>query len=175
MTLMLNLGVISVPYTNETDERDHVRSRMTKKGRVHRQDAKRIQNYMEGKTDDAPPTTVSVAQALEDRYGVMAAFATEYEDEIVDALVHSAEGALEDIFAGSPVTDPFAEAGQEIAEGFRYFLMSGEIETMGIEGVPTKAAQERKSARFKKGEGPNERPSFVSTGTYEAAFRAWTE
>ena len=54
----LNLGVISIPYTNETGPRDPFRARITKKGRVHRLSAKRIQNWMEGKTNDEPDTTV---------------------------------------------------------------------------------------------------------------------
>lgn len=169
---MLNLGVVEITYG---DAGKSPPPRVTKKGRTHKADAKRMARAEANGEPDGPATTVSVAQALEAKYGVMAAFATEYEDEIVTALVHSAEGALEDLFAGSPVTDPFAEAGQEIMEGFRYFLMSGEIETMGIEGVPTKAAQERKSSRFKKGVGPNERPSFVDTSLYENSMRAWTE
>lgn len=171
----LNLGVIDVPYTNETGPRDPFRARITKKGRVHRSSAKRIQNWMEGKTNDEPDTTVTVARALEDKYHVMQVFYDQYEDEIAAAVIHGLEGALEDLYAGAPVRNPYAEVDEEISQGFRQWLLQGEIETLGLEGVPTKAALERRSARFKSGVGPSERPSFIDTGTYELAFRAWME
>lgn len=171
----LILGVVEVAYTAETEPRDPTRARKTKKGRIHRQDAKRIQAWQEGKTDDGPATTVTVAQALEEKYHVMGEFVEHHKDELGGIMVNSLEGALEDLYASGHVAqDPLAEAGSEIAAAFRHYLMSAEIESYGLPGVPTKAAIERKSSRFKKGEG-NARPSFIDTGAYELATRAWFE
>jgi len=167
----LIFAVIETAYGNDGKAPE---PRKTKLGRTHKGDAKRVAREAEHGAS-GPATTVTVAQALEAKYGVMATFYEQYADQITGALVHSIEGALEDIYAGSPNVDPFAEAGQEIMEGFRHFLMSGEIETLGIPGVPTKAAQERKSSRFKSGKNPNERPSFVDTSLYENSFRASVE
>lgn len=127
------------------------------------------------KGSEAPTTTDKVAAILEEKYGVYAAFFEQNQDHIQAAMVHSAAGALEDLFAGSPITDPFAEAGAEIAAGFKQWLMQGEIEKMGIPGVPTKAAIERRSLRFKSKKGPSVRPSLVDTGLFSASATVWTE
>lgn len=171
----LNIGVIEVAYTNETDPRDPFRGRITKKGRVHQQDAQRIQRWQQGKTDDEPSTTVTVAKALEEKYGLFTIFYDTNADDIAKAVVHSLEGALEDIYAGAPMHDPFAEAGQEVEQGFRQWLLQGEIELLGVEGVPTQASIERRSSRFKSGVGPSERPSFVDTGLLELSLKAWVD
>lgn len=120
-------------------------------------------------------TTVDVAKILEEKYGVMQAFYDAHQNDIMKSVVSSVEGALEDLFAGARVEDPFAEAGQAIQSEFRTFLMSGEIESMGIVGVPTQAAQKRRSLRFKGKVGPTQRPSFIDTATYELAMVAWVE
>ena len=169
----LVLGVVEVAYDNDGKSPP---ARMTKKGRVHRGDAKRLEREHAGHDKNGgPATTVTVARALEERYGVMSAYVTSAGDAITGALVHSCEGAMEDLFAGGRVEDPFAEAGQEIAAGFREFLLSAEIERMGIEGVPTQASIERRSSRFKKGRSSTPRPSFIDTALYELSMRAWTE
>lgn len=120
-------------------------------------------------------TTAKVAQILEDKYGVMQVFYDQHSADIQKAMVESVEGALEDVFAGSPVSDPFGQAGQQVAADFRTFLMSAEIERLGIDGVPTQAATDRRSLRFKSKKSSGPRPSFVDTGLYEASFRAWVE
>lgn len=171
---VLNLGVIDVPYEN--GGRRAPPTRITKKGRVHKADVKRAARAYQSAADDTGPnTTVKVARELEDKYHVMQVFYDHFEPEIAQAAVHSLEGALEDLYAGSPIKDPFAEMGAEVEQGFRQWLLQGEIETLGLEGIPTKAAQERKSSRFKKGVGPAERPSFIETGTYELAVRSWID
>lgn len=155
----LVLGVIEVPYENEGKD--------APKGKKRRRG--------EGSARGKPTTTVDVANFLEEKYGVMAVFYEQYKDSIGNAVVHSLEGALEDIFLGSPNTDPFAEAGQEIASGFREFLLSAQIEELGVPGVPTQASIERRSLRFKDKVSAGPRPSFISTGTYELSMRAWIE
>lgn len=127
------------------------------------------------KGSEAPTTTDKVAAILEERYGVYANFFEQNQDHIQAALVHSAASALEDLFAGSPITDPFAEAGAEIEAGFKVWLMQGEIEKMGIPGLPTQAAIERRSLRFKSKKGPSVRPSLVDTGLFSASAKAWIE
>lgn len=161
----LNLGVIDVAYAPDGARPE---PRITKKGKVHKADADRGE-------DTGPTTTVTVAQALESRYHVFQAFYDQYETEIGAAVVHSLEGAIEDLYAGSPVHNPFAEVGQEVTEAFRTFLLSGEIETLGIDGVPTQAALERRSSRFKSGQSTGPRPSFIDTATYELAARVWVD
>jgi len=161
----LVLGVVDVAYGREGELSP---PRITKKGHVHKQDAKR-------KADAETVTTAKVAQILEDKYGVMQHFYDAHTDDIAKALIDSVEGALEDVYAGSPVSDPFAQAGQDIAADFRMFLMSAEIEHMGVEGVPTQAALDRRSLRFKSKQSDKPRPSFVDSSLYEASFRAWTE
>jgi hypothetical protein len=153
----LILGVVDVPYENE--------------GATPKKKPKRG----EGSSRGAPMTTVSVATILEEKYGVMQAFYDSHKDSVIGSLINSAEGALETLFMGGPVTDPFADASQSIQAEFRTFLMTAEIEGMGIPGVPTKAAQDRRSLRFKAKVGPNQRPSFIDTGTYELSMRAWIE
>lgn len=172
----LIIGVVEVAYTAETEPRNPTRARITKKGRVHRQDAKRIQRWQEGKTDDVPATTVTVAQALEEKYHVIGEFVDHHKEDLANIMVNSLEGALENLYAGAPMPEnPLAEAGDEIAGAFRQFLMSAEIESYGIPGVPTKAALERKSLRFKSGQASKQRPSFIDTSTYELSARAWFE
>ena len=123
-----------------------------------------------------PTTTVMVATWLEDKYGVMGHFYDAHKDQITGELVESLEGALENVFAGAPMTDnPFADGTQEIGKMFRVFLMTAEIEQMGVDGVPTQAAIERRSLRFKDKLSDHQRPSFVDTSTYESSFVSWVE
>lgn len=153
----LVFGVIDVPYENAGTKP----AKKPKRGK--------------GSKNPDPTTTVQVATILEEKYGVMQSFYEARKNDITQHLIESAEGALETLFMGGPVDDPFSEAGQSIQADFRNFLMTAEIEAMGVPGVPTKAAQERRSLRFKAKFGPNSRPSFIDTGTYELAFRGWVE
>ncbi len=169
----LVLGVVEVPYDNGTLKKARKAPKKPKKGKAGV--AAKAEKPRAPSKDKVPTTTVQVAQALEDKYGVMAVFYDHFQNEVIGAVVHSMEGALESLYMGGPLGDPYAEAGQEIAAGFRQFLLQGEIEDYGIEGVPTQAALDRKSLRFKSKVGPTERPSFIDTGHYELAFRAWVE
>ena len=118
-------------------------------------------------------STVQVATWLEAKYGVMDNYVNRHKPDIEKSLINSREGALEDLYSGSPIKDPYAEAMREVRSGFRLFLMTGEIEQMGVEGVPTQAAIDRKSHRFKDKVSDHNRPSFVDTATYELSMRAW--
>ena len=158
MTLTLNLGVADIPYT-----------------------------YV---TAGAPPvTTGDVAGWLENKYHVMEIFAEEVGSEaIARAFERSAGLALEAVLSGAPVgsVTPYASAETEIEEAFRQFLSLGIMEGLGYPGVPTQAALDGVSHRFKsklnrvsrkqRAAGVTKgvrRPSFIDTGAYEQSFRAW--
>ena len=160
----LILGVIDVPYSDD-GKKPPRRRRHNKKGR----------SVGEEPADTGPTTTAQVAKILEDKYGVMQAFYALTKDDILGECIHSLEGALEDLYAGAPVHDPYAEATQNIDAGFRQFLMQGEIESMGIAGVPTQASIDRQSLRFKSGVASGPRPSFIDTALYELSFRSTIE
>ena len=147
----LYLGVVDVPYDNKGSKSGKSASK------------------------SEPSTTVTVAQALEEKYGVMQAFYDSHQKDISQAITDSVAGALETVVMGGHIGDPFAEAGQAIQSEFRTFLMSAEIESMGIAGVPTQASLERRSLRFKGKVADKPRPSFIDTGTYELSMRAWIE
>lgn len=157
----LHLGVVDIPYVRE---RETVPQR-----------AKRIKKGRKTRSVDREPdqiTTGDVAEILEAKYGVMDAFWTRHGQEAVDALTEAIVGQTENLLAGGPVSgSPYAEAESAIEDMFKQFLTQGEIEQMGIEGVPTQAAVRDVNHRLKKGRGKR-RPSFVDTGLYQASFAA---
>lgn len=120
--------------------------------------------------------TVEVAKILEAKYGLFTAFYTRHQAAITQLLVDSLSGALENLHMGSPIpSNPFDASMQKLQAMFREFLYSGEVESMGIEGVPTKAALDGVTHRTKKKTYGHRRPSFIDTGTMELAFRSWME
>lgn len=133
-----------------------------------------------GKRSKKPATnggrsTGDVAEILEAKYAVIETFFDMYGDEIAEKLADSYEGALESMDMGAPITqDPSSRALAFIETKFRQFLEREEMN--GKPGVPTMAAQLGHSKRFKNPyakRGP--RPSFIDTGLYESAFKAWLE
>lgn len=129
-----------------------------------------------GVLDTAEPNgeeTHFVAEILEKKYSLFSSFVERYEQRMADHLADSVQNALETMMVtGHPVVDPFADANEEIMKDFRSFLDKAEIESMGIPGVPTKAAVSGRSKRFKRGIGPR-RPSFIDSGILQASFRSW--
>ena len=120
--------------------------------------------------------TVEVAKILEAKYGLFSAFYTKHQTDITQLLVDALAGALENLHMGAPVpSSPFDASMQKLQGLFRQFLYTSEVEQMGIEGVPTKAALEGVSHRTKKKTYGHRRPSFIDTGTLELAFRSWME
>jgi hypothetical protein len=119
-------------------------------------------------------TTGDVAEILEGKYHLFTAFYAAHEGDIHNAMLNSLEGAMEGLFMGAPIGDPLAGAAQDITDKFKSFLANAEIESMNIDGVPTKAALEGKSLRFKRKKGAR-RPSFIDTGTLEASLIAWVD
>lgn len=120
--------------------------------------------------------TVEVAKILEAKYGLFSAFYQLHEKDIKALLIDNLEGVLENLhMGGSAPADPFAGAMQKVQGLFRQFLFTGEVERMGIPGVPTQAALDGVSHRTKSKKYGHRRPSFIDTGTMELAFRSWME
>jgi len=175
VSLTLHLGVIDMPYTSYDGGRKAANPKRRGKRPV-KASARKARTV----------TTAQVAGWLEDRYHVMEVF---YENDggVVELLNESVDLAMEGLLMGKRVEDnPFLEATSEIQSRFKQFLSSGEIETLGIADVPTKAAKEGISSRFKLGrrggwikrkasEFGVRRPSFIDTGLYQSSFMAWVE
>lgn len=122
---------------------------------------------------DDEATTGSVAEELEENYGVMAGFVELHIGEVADAVTNSLAGSLESLMMGAPLrANPFEGAMSKIEQGFRTYLDREEIASLGRDGVPTKAAIQGKSTRFKRMFGPR-RPSFIDSGLYQSSFKAW--
>lgn len=116
-------------------------------------------------------TTGDVAERLEEKYHIMQTFFDRYGNDIADLMSKDLAGGLENMFAGAPPTkDPLAESMSRVHDLFVGFLDNSEMN--GLPGVPTQRALEGISKRFKNKKGPP-RPSFIDTGTYQAAMRAW--
>jgi len=121
-----------------------------------------------------PTTTGEVATYLEDEYHVMRIFYEEYQHRIGKWLADAIADQIQDMARGAPINpDPFMDGTGKIEDAFRRFLAAGEIERISP-SLPTQAALDRRSKRFKKGKGP-ERPSFIDTGLYQSTFRAWMQ
>jgi hypothetical protein len=120
--------------------------------------------------------TVEVAKILEAKYGLFTAFYALHESDIKQLLIDSLAGALENLhMGGTSPANPFDASMQKLQALFRKFLYTGEVERMGIAGVPTQAALDGKSSRKKSKTYGTRRPSFIDTGTMELAFRSWIE
>ena len=167
----LHLGVVDIPYV------DGPKSVKKLVSRVRR----RKDSTLYGDTLYTPAghvTTGDVAGWLENRYHIMELFFETHQQEITALLTEAMAGQLENLLAGGPFVEvnPLAGGTEEIENLFRKFLSDREVETLGIPGVPTQAALKGVSARFKSGYNPKgRRPSFIDTGLYEAAFRAWSD
>ena len=135
--------------------------------------------------------TYITALALESKYGLFSKFVEFDINNIASELEDSISGSLETIMQGGKSLDPFAAATSQIDQNFRDFLSSKEAESQGMVGVPTQAALDGKSLRFKgrvtassyiagkrapivKKTGPR-RPSFIYSGVLQASFKSWVE
>ena len=123
-------------------------------------------------------TTGDVAEILEAKYHVMESFYELHQEEIGDLIVRSLAAKIETIQQGgyAGFDEPFAGATTVIEDRFKQFLSQKEIETLGIPGVPTKAALAGVSHRFKHPYAARgARPSFIDSGLYQASFKAWVD
>ncbi|EAU5125204.1 hypothetical protein EA631_12530 [Salmonella enterica] len=121
--------------------------------------------------EDENTTTGDVAEYLEEKYQIMQTFFDRYSNDIADLMTNDMAASLENMMAGAPpAKDPLAESMSRIHDLFVAFLDNTEMN--GLPGVPTRRALKGISRRFKNKKGPP-RPSFIDTGTYQAAMRAW--
>lgn len=118
-------------------------------------------------------TTGKVAAILEANYGVIGNFFALHQVEIAELMSISLSETTEALMQGAPLTiDPFGAAMSETAKLFHTYIDDEEIAQTGQPGVPTRAARNGVSSRFKDQKG-GRRPSFQDTGLYEASFIAW--
>ena len=157
----LHLGVIDMPYRH---------SGPGYRGRGNKRKAATVGSR----------TTFEVAEFLEEKYHVMELFFETHADEILEHVVDAMQGATETaLLTGvppSPSVDPTSSGMEKIRVMFNRFLDEGEVERIGIKGVPTLAAIHGVSHRFahpyaRRGS----RPSFIDTGLYESSFRSWVD
>ncbi len=150
--MILHLGVIDLPYTKAP-----------------------------GRRASRSVTTGDVATFLENRYHVMEVFYLENEQPVADAVAESLQGAVESLLMGGPPTlDPFGGAASKIEDIMKQFVATGQIETVGIAGVPTQASIDRasgrrRSARFKRRRATGASVSFVDSGLYNTSMKAWID
>jgi hypothetical protein len=151
--MILHLGVIDLPYQPPPS-----------RGRPR-------------KVATGTQTTGDVAGWLETRYHIFETFYELHKDDIAGDLENSAAGALENLLLGSPASAPdqvFATATSQIEDRFKRFLSDREMEALGYPGVPTQAALTGINHRLKSGRGPR-RPSFISSGLFQASAKAWVD
>lgn len=154
----LHLGVVDFPYSYDQQAVSKKGKPLKKKRRV----TKSI-------------TTGEVAEFIENEYHVMESFFEVHGDEVMNDIVDAYEGSLDNMLLGGPSRSNPGQEGLEKAEQrFRDFLANREMDTMGVPGIPTQAALEGVSHRFAHPYAKrSERPSFIDTGTYASAFKAW--
>lgn len=121
--------------------------------------------------EDEDTTTGDVAEYLEEKYQIMQTFFDRYGNDIADLMSKDLAASLENMFAGAPpAQDPLAESMSKVHNLFVAFLDNQEMN--GMPGVPTRRALDGISKRLKNKKG-DPRASFIDTGTYQAAMRAW--
>ncbi|CAI3958047.1 unnamed protein product [Commensalibacter communis] len=134
-------------------------------------------------SDGAHQTTGNVAGILEKKYEILTNFVQAHEDEIAKLLTTAMENVVkEHIQTGKVNKSSFNTAFSKIGNEMKRFLSTQEVEKMGIAGVPTKAASDGVSHRFKrkrKGVARGKtryrarRPSFIDTGQMESSYIVW--
>lgn len=155
---ILHLGVLDLPYADPAS----YKATKTRKPKTK---------------PEGSMTTGDVADILEDKYHPMEVFFELHSEDIGEQYLESMQDALDNIHMGAPATlDLTGDATAFIEDRFKQFLTNKEMESLGIPGVPTKAALEGHSKRFKQPyKKRNPRPSFIDTGLYQASFKAWIE
>lgn len=120
-------------------------------------------------------TTFGVGKILEDKYGLFSAFVENNDQFIADAIADDAAASLETFLLSGQLPDEMLpEASGKISQRMKEFLSLQEVEKLGLPGVPTKAALQGRSIRFKQKRGPR-RPSFIDSGVLEASLKAWID
>ena len=155
----LVFGVVDIPYV----EGESISDQRKRAGKSRK--ARRVKFTVQ--------STGDVAQILEAKYGVMQAFYKRHGDDIAKICEQNMSEALEDLMSTGHIQKSlFAGSESQIETLFRQFLSRSEIESMGIQGVPTQAALDGVNHRKKHAYSKKNarRPSFIDTGLYEASF-----
>jgi len=164
--LTLHLGVVDLPYSAHEHAEKVAKP---KKGKA---------NKPVKASSAATITTGDVAEILEEKYGILDAFAFARLPDIAKALEESIAGELENLMMGAPVSgSPFKSAESSIATMMKQFVSSQAVEHMGIEGVPTQAALDGVNHRLKRpyAKSNPRRPSFMDTHLMVNSYTAWFE
>lgn len=164
MSLSFHLGVVDIPYSQALA----AQARRTTRWRQ----GKRPWQAMNG-----TQTTGDVAEILEARYGVMAAFYELHGQDIADEVTEVMKGKLESLMMGSPPPNRLFEEGDlsGVEEMFRSMLDRQELDGR-LPGVPTGASLRGVNHRMMNPYARRgARPSFIDTGLYQASFRAWVD
>lgn len=127
--------------------------------------------------DPKGTTTGDVAEILEGKYGVIQSWYDHREQWVADTMAEGMSGALESLLMGAPPTlDPFGSSMSKGEQNFREFLDSSEVESYGIQGVPTQAALKGVNHRMKHPYAKRaRRPSFLDTGLYQSSYKMWVD
>jgi len=168
--MILHLGVQDILYQppQPTGPQRKAPKRVPKKPRakIHKRWAAKYQNI----------TTGDVAEILEAKYHIFEIFYREHEQDVANDVTDSMRGAVESYLMGAPLNlNPFGSATSSIENRMKQFLANSEMEKIGFPGVPTQAAIEGISHRFKNPRTGVRRPSFVDTGLYLASMTAWVD
>lgn len=95
-------------------------------------------------------TTGDLAEILEAKYDLFRGFVEDNLDKIADQMADALDGALNNMLNGAAVPEnPYAEAMEWVGARFREFINSGEVERLGLIGVPTEAALKGVNHRLK--------------------------
>jgi hypothetical protein len=149
---------------------------------LHPQEKRVIRWRLGKKPWQALPGTMStgdIAEVLEKRYHIFETFVKLNGDLIKEAVGEALRGRLENALMGAPDPDPGKLIPDmwlsRIEERFKEFLDRRELDGQ-VAGVPTQAAQKGVNMRlahpYRKGNSP--RPSFISSGQYQANARVWS-
>lgn len=122
-------------------------------------------------------TTGDIAEILEAKYEVMRKFTEIKEENIVEALAESYSDAIVDVINGVDPSNlnPAAQAASDIEHMLKQAIALQAFDGV-IAGVPTQAALQGRSKRFKSGRNPRgSRPSFIDTGMYQSSIKVWVD
>lgn len=164
-SLVLNIGVIDIPYSNAEQPEKVPQAKRGKKNKP-----------IKPKGSSATKTTGDVATILEEEYAVLDTFTFARLPDIALALEDSIAGALENLMMGAPPQEnPMASAEGKITQMMKDFISTKQIESMGIEGAPTQAALNGVNHRLKHpyAKANPRRPSFMDTTLYWQSLKAW--
>lgn len=172
MTIVLHLGVNDIPYSAPL-------APPPKKPRAQAKTGKANKPRRPPGASQPGMTTFGVAQILEDKYGVMQAFADLHMPEIVGALEDAISGSIQSLFQGGSgaISSNALAAGESLIQNtFMKFLDERGFDGL-LPGVPTQAAQRGVNHRLMRPYAKSNpaRPSFIDTGLYQANFRAWVD